>query len=197
MALVGPTGAGKTTTLAKLANHPAAFGGQRIGLVCLDTYRVGAVEQARIYAELSHMAFEVVYRADEVGKAMKRLADRDIILVDTAGRGPRQSADAAMTLDCLTALRPVETHLVMPAGVEPGLAQRWLMEFRRHPLTHLLITKLDEFPEPGVLPALARLAQLPMRWCADGQEVPGDLHPAANWPVNRIFGQDPLTAEAV
>ncbi|MCC6650895.1 MAG: hypothetical protein IT348_07090, partial [Candidatus Eisenbacteria bacterium] len=89
VALVGPTGAGKTTTMAKLANHPQAFGGRRVGMLGLDTYRIGGVEQARQYAELSRLPFEVAWDSRDIERAMKRLKDCEVVLVDTPGRGPR------------------------------------------------------------------------------------------------------------
>ncbi len=73
IALVGPTGAGKTTTIAKLATHPEAFGRHRVGLLCLDTYRIGAVEQSRVYAELGGFPLEVAYEVSELDACLHRL----------------------------------------------------------------------------------------------------------------------------
>src|SRR5262249_4279501 len=75
IALVGPTGAGKTTTMAKLANHSQAFGGRRVGILCLDTYRIAGVEQARQYAELSKLPFEVAWDTAGLARALRRLKD--------------------------------------------------------------------------------------------------------------------------
>jgi flagellar biosynthesis protein FlhF len=178
IALVGPTGAGKTTTIAKLANHPLAFAGQRVGLICLDTYRIGAVEQSKQYAELSKMPLEVVWDAGDVAHAMKRLRDCDVILVDTPGRGPRASADLRDTQARLLELTPDEVHMVLPAGLQPALARRVVSAHLALGVTHLLATKLDEFPdERGVFELAAQFA-LPMRWLTDGQEVPRDLQSA-------------------
>ncbi len=178
IALVGPTGAGKTTTIAKLANHPLAFAGQRVGLICLDTYRIGAVEQSKQYAELSKMPFEVVWDAGDVARAMKRLRDCDVILIDTPGRGPRASADLRDTQARLLELTPDEVHMVLPAGLQPALARRVISAHLALGVTHLLATKLDEFPdERGVFELAAQFA-LPMRWLTDGQEVPRDLQSA-------------------
>ena len=89
IALVGPTGAGKTTTAAKLAVRRGMFGAARPGLLTIDTYRVGGMEQLATYAELADVPFEVVYEAREVAAAMKRLAGTcDVIIVDTPGRSP-------------------------------------------------------------------------------------------------------------
>ena len=178
IALVGPTGAGKTTTIAKLANHPQAFGGHAVGLVCLDTYRIGAVEQSRIYAELSRTPLEVVYETRELSRALRRLAACEVVLVDTAGRGPRSREDVAATRAMLHELAPHEVHLTLPAGLQPRLARRVVDDYRGWGVTHLLPTKLDEFPEDTSLFELSTACGLPVRWVTDGQEVPADLRAA-------------------
>jgi flagellar biosynthesis protein FlhF len=175
IALVGPTGAGKTTTIAKLANHPHAFAGRRVGLLCLDTYRIAGVEQARQYAELSKLPFEVAWDAPGIARAMRRLKDCEIVLVDTAGRGPRAAADLVEIQARLLELAPDEVHLVLPAGLQTALARRIVSAHLPLGVTHLLPTKLDEFPDELGLFELSRQFALPARWLADGQEVPRDL----------------------
>jgi flagellar biosynthesis protein FlhF len=178
VALVGPTGAGKTTTIAKLLNHPDVFGGSVAGLLCLDTYRVGAVEQSRLYAELSGVPLEVVHETDRIPAALRRLRDCEVVLVDTPGRGPRARQDADETRTRLRALAPAEVHLTLPAGLQAGVARRVVEDYRSFGVTHLLATKLDEAPGDRTLFELAVAAGLPMRWVTDGQEVPADLHGA-------------------
>lgn len=175
VALVGPTGAGKTTTAAKLANHPIAFGGRAAGMLCLDTYRIGGVEQSRIYAELSRIPCEVIYEADEIPRALRRLKDCEAIIVDTAGRGPKGRSDAAETQKQLRWLRPQETHLVIPAGLQPRQIRRVIDEHQAYGITHALVTKLDECPEDDAIFEIAAEYSLRIRWTADGQEVPEDL----------------------
>jgi flagellar biosynthesis protein FlhF len=179
IALVGPTGAGKTTTIAKLANHPQVFGGHSVGLLCLDTYRIGAVEQSRIYAELSGIPLEVVYETPELKRALRRLAGCEVVLVDTAGRGPAARGDVAATCVALHELAPHEVHLTLPAGLQTRLARRLVDDYREWGVTHLLPTKLDELPGDSSLFDLAASCGLPVRWAADGQEVPADLRAAA------------------
>ncbi len=178
VAVVGPTGAGKTTTVAKLAANEAAFSGRKVGLVTLDTYRVGAVEQAEIHARLAGLPLETVYLRDEVPGALRRLRDRDVILVDTPGRGPREDEDAAAVRACLKALEPDEVHFALPAGLDATLAWRLVARARQDGVTHVLPTKLDEHPEPDALFAVADRCRLPVRWIADGQRIPGDLRRA-------------------
>jgi flagellar biosynthesis protein FlhF len=179
IALVGPTGAGKTTTVAKLANHPEVFGGWSAGLISLDTYRVGAIEQSRIYAELSGLPLEVAYEEAEVDVARARLARCEVVLVDTAGRSPRRRDDLAATRRALERLAPVEVHLVLPAGLLASHARRMLEEYRPLGVTHVLATKVDECPDDRNVFTLAADQGLPMRWATTGQEVPNDLVAAA------------------
>jgi flagellar biosynthesis protein FlhF len=198
IALVGPTGAGKTTTIAKLATHPEAFGRHRVGLLCLDTYRIGAVEQSRVYAELGGFPLEVAYDLSDLDAAMHRLRACDVVLVDTAGRGPRNAADQETTLSFLRRLRPDEVHLVLPAGLEPSLARRLVVDGSSRAATHLLPTKLDEFPEGVALFEIAADAGLPARWFTNGQEVPFDLRPAGPFvrQAGRRAVRPPAVAEA-
>lgn len=179
VAFVGPTGVGKTTSIAKLATHQEFFRRTRIGLLCLDTYRVGAVEQIRTYAEIAGLPLEVIYESAELPPALRRLADRDLILVDTPGRGPRHHADTQQVRQWLAQLAPHEVHLVLPAGLQEGLVRRTIEAYRPQGVTHLLPTKLDEAPDDWSLFDAAAASRLPMRWMADGQEVPRDLKAAA------------------
>jgi flagellar biosynthesis protein FlhF len=179
VAFVGPTGVGKTTTIAKLATHPDFFRRKRIGFLCLDTYRVGAVEQIRTYAEIAGLPLEVLYDASDLPAAVRRLADRDLIFVDTPGRGPRHRGDTEQIRQWLTRLAPAEVHLAVPAGLQPDLVRRMVQSYRPHGITHLLPTKLDEAPDDWTLFDLAAELRLPMRWMSDGQEVPRDLKCAA------------------
>jgi flagellar biosynthesis protein FlhF len=180
IALVGPTGAGKTTTLAKLATNPIAFGGRSVGVLGLDTYRIGAVEQLETYAELAGMPCEVAYDLNDLDRALGRLIECDVVLVDTPGRGPRQSEDLATIRRWLARLVPDEIHLVLPASMMPQVMRRTIASFSTFHVTHMLATKLDECPlDTRVFDVVARQGR-PMRWYADGQEVPADLHDAVD-----------------
>lgn len=179
LALVGPTGAGKTTTIAKLAVHPQAFGGRRVGLLTLDTYRVGAVEQLGTFAEIAGLPLEVVYSRDELREAKKRLAHCDVILVDTPGRSPRLAEGESEWAEILAGLAPDEVHLVQPANIRLDLAVSVRDLFAHHGTTHLLLSKLDEVPGEIGVAELAIRAELPVRWVTDGQDVPADLRSAA------------------
>ncbi len=179
IALVGPTGSGKTTTIAKLATHPEIFGGTRVGILGLDTYRVGAVEQLETYAELAGIPCEIAWLEADVRRAMQRLSDCDVILVDTPGRGPRQEGDLSRIRDWLHRLRPDEVHLTLAAGRMPAVTRATIDQFASFGVTHALPTKLDECPDDLRVFDVATERGLRIDWLTDGQEVPGDIRSAA------------------
>lgn len=196
IALVGPTGAGKTTTAAKLAVRAGAFGAAQVGLITIDTYRVAGMEQLATYAELADVPFEVVYDASEVDAARKRMSHCDVVIVDTPGRSPGASELTERWRSLLDAFEPDEVHLVIPATLRPDLALHVARSYgitRAHRgATHLLLTKLDEVPRETGIADLALSLELPARWITDGQDVPTDLKPG----VPRILRAYGLSADA-
>ena len=218
IALVGPTGAGKTTSAVKLAVNRDAFGTKRVGFITLDTFRAGAVAQLETYASVAGVPTEVAYDARDAAGALARLADRDVIIVDTPGRAARAAraagdADGADWRALLDALAPDEVHLVLPATMRQDVARhvRDTLEaperapekpsesggaaWRHGFPTHLLLTKLDEVPGESGVAELASLVDLPVRWVCDGQEIPADL--AAAVPrILRALGAAPLAGAA-
>ena len=196
IALVGPTGAGKTTTAAKLAVRRGMFGAARPGLLTLDTYRVGGMEQLATYAELADVPFEVVYDAREIDAAMKRLSSCDVVIIDTPGRSPASAELTERWRTLLDALAPDEVHLVVPASLRADLAVdvgRAYAPSRQHRgATHVLLSKIDEVPRETGVADLALSMGLPTRWVTDGQDVPTDLKPG----VSRILRAYGLSADA-
>lgn len=178
IALVGPTGAGKTTTIAKLASNVHAFGTWNVGMISLDTFRVAGLEQIATYAEIAGCQLEVAYDTDDAARAIAHLNSLDVLLVDTPGRSPKSGARDEEWWPILRAMRPDEIHLVMPAGVRPDVASKaWNTHVAMKP-THLLLTKLDDVPDDAGVADLAALLALPTRWLTDGLDVPADLKPA-------------------
>src|SRR5262249_8080788 len=115
VALVGPTGVGKTTTVAKLAANFKLAHGFRPGLVTVDTYRIAAVEQLRTYAEIISLPLAVANAPGEMRRAIDELGDVDLLLIDTAGRSPRDEVKIRELADFLAAAQPDEVHLVLSA----------------------------------------------------------------------------------
>lgn len=175
IALVGPTGSGKTTTIAKLALNQTAFGGQTVGLLSLDTHRAGSAEQLGVYSRAAGIRMETVYQLKEVGKALRRLRKCEVILVDTPGRGPAKHKDTETVSEILKGLSPHEVHLVLSEGTRNSHIKRIVAEYESRGVTHLLGTKLDEYPGERRVEALASELGLPVRWLATGQDIPNDL----------------------
>jgi flagellar biosynthesis protein FlhF len=177
VALVGPPGSGKTTTAVKLALHVRAFGNGSVGLLTLDTYRAGAVEQLHAYAEVVGLPLEVAYSPADIDGALERLADVATVIVDTPGRGAQHGADLEWRA-CLAALRPDEVHLVIPASMRVDIACAMRAAHARCGTTHLLISRVDEVAGHGGVRELREAMGLPVRWTCDGPRVPHDLHAA-------------------
>lgn len=175
IALVGPTGSGKTMTVAKLALNATVFGDRKVGILSLDTHRAGGADQLQEYSSAAGIRMERVFRLKDLAKAKRRLRKCEVILVDTPGRGPAKHQEASAVSEMLKELAPHEVHLVLPEGMMPQHAERILAEYKWRGVTHLLGTKLDEFPGERTVEALAREQDIPVRWVCTGQSVPDDL----------------------
>jgi flagellar biosynthesis protein FlhF len=170
--LVGPTGAGKTTTIAKLAARAALIENRRVRLVTLDSYRVGGVEQIRMFAELIGVPLEVLQHPGDLRDVLA--SDHETVFVDTAGRSPRDQ-DAIGELAAHTSGLGLEVHLAVPAATSPAHVDQLAQRYRALAPTRLLYTKLDEVDSaPDLAQAPARL-RLPVTWVTTGQAVPEDL----------------------
>lgn len=178
VALVGPTGVGKTTTLAKLAAHFRLREHRRVALIAGDTFRIGAVEQLRSYAEIMELPLEAVEAPRDIAAALVRLEQHDLILIDTPGRSPHDGERLLELRTLLTAAQPHETLLVASAAGGDESLSAAATAFRCLGATGLILTKLDESAQLGRLPDLLAACQLPLCYTTDGQNVPGDLRPA-------------------
>ena len=194
-ALVGPTGAGKTTTLAKIAARALMEEGLRVALVTLDTYRIGASEQVARYGEIMKVPTFVAKDRAELVKVIARIQDFDLVLIDTAGRSTSEAV--AKQAEVLRGVPGVSLGLVL--SLATGAREVAAAAQRYQPLEPecLLFTKLDEAVSPAaVLSAVAQVPR-PIACAADGQRVPEDLHPwgTEEW-VNWALGAMPQRARA-
>jgi flagellar biosynthesis protein FlhF len=174
--LVGPTGVGKTTTIAKLAAMHALTLGHKVGLLTVDTYRVAAVEQLRAYADILSLPLAVVYSPQEAPAALERLSDCELVLVDTAGRSPHATAQMEELPAFFAAMGQVHAHLVFSATTRESDLVEVLTSFSAHvPLAGLIATKLDETRTYGCLYNAVRLTGQPIAYTTHGQSVPDDI----------------------
>jgi flagellar biosynthesis protein FlhF len=178
VALVGPTGVGKTTTIAKLAANFRLKQRRRVGLITVDTYRIAAVEQLRTYADIIDLPMEVVSTPQEMREAVARLANLDLILMDTAGRSPKDEDRIQELSSLLTAAAPDEVQLVLSSTSSAASLTRTAERFAPVGTTALVLTKLDEANGLGNVLPLVRASKLPLSYLTHGQNVPDDIEAA-------------------
>jgi flagellar biosynthesis protein FlhF len=178
IALVGPTGVGKTTTLAKLAARYAAQHSARdVALVTTDGFRVGAREQLFTYGRLLGMPVIEVGNPNELGETLDRLGDYRLVLVDTAGLSHRDLALGAQ-LSALARLKHVNTQLVLPANTHADDLDEVVRRFSIARPRGVVLSKVDETGRLGAALGVTVRHRLPISYLTDGQRVPEDLHRA-------------------
>jgi len=182
VALVGPTGVGKTTTIAKLAAHFKLRAGRRVGLITADTYRIAAVDQLKAYAEILDLPLEVVLTPDEMAEAVRRLADLDLVLIDTSGRSQKDHARLQELRAFLEAARQavagrgtMEAQLVLSCTAHPRQLSEVRDRFAPLGAAKVVFTKLDEAVGVGVVLNLARQLGMHLSYLTTGQDVPDDI----------------------
>jgi len=182
MMFVGPTGVGKTTTIAKLAARYAYKLGTnyKVGIITLDSFRVGAVEQLKAYTNIMRLPLEVVKRPEELSEAIERLKDCHYILIDTAG-GSQYDMDKIELINQyqqhLTET-PIEKMLVLPANVKTTDLYEIYNSYSTLHIHNLIFTKLDETISYGNLISFAHKTKKSICYVSVGQNVPDDLHEA-------------------
>ncbi len=179
IALVGPTGAGKTTTIAKLASRFAeAHAARDVALVTTDTGRIGAREQLYGFGRQLGIAVHEASSGSDLNQLLERLKDYKLVLIDTAGLGPRDRALAAQ-LQWLRAAEQIRTLLVLPANTSFGDMDEVVRRFSAANPQGVVLSKLDETGRFGTALSVAVDHRLPITWVTDGQDVPEDLHRAS------------------
>lgn len=178
IALVGPTGVGKTTTVAKLAATYKLRHQKKVGLVTSDTYRIAAVEQLKTYAGIIGLPLKVANSPKEMSDAIEALRHCDIIVVDTAGRSQNDRRRLTELGAFADAARPDETHLVLSTTVGDNVLRKTAERFRALGPDRCILTKLDEAVTTGTIAGLCDRIGLPLSFVTVGQEVPDDIEPA-------------------
>ena len=173
---VGPPGAGKTTTIAKIAAQARARRGARFSLVAADGFRVGAIDQLRTYADILDAPFYAAPSATDLEAVLMEPSEVPT-LVDTAGRAP-SDAESRQLFAMLRRMPSVRTHLVLPAATPVSAARRIIDSYAAAQPSRVVLTKLDEAESISPLVGLLRDKSIPVSYHCSGQRVPDDLAPA-------------------
>jgi flagellar biosynthesis protein FlhF len=175
VALIGPTGVGKTTTIAKLAANLKLREKHRVGLITLDTYRIAAVDQLKRYADIIGSPLRVVANAEDLTEAMLGMQDCDFILIDTAGRSPNDTMKLNELKSLLAIAEPDEVHLVLSTTASEQCIQLAVSRFGDVRVDKIIFTKLDEAAHVGVVLNVVRKVNKSLSYVTTGQDVPDDI----------------------
>jgi len=174
---VGPTGVGKTTSIAKLAAEQSLKEGRKVGFITADTYRIAAVDQLRTYATILNLPLEVVFSPSEVTRAFKALADRELVFMDTAGRNFRNELYVSEVNSLLQSGERSETYLVLSLTGKSKDMSTVAEHFGKYGVEKVLFTKQDETSTYGAIINLILQHGIKPAYIAYGQNVPDDIKP--------------------
>jgi flagellar biosynthesis protein FlhF len=187
IALVGPTGMGKTTSLSKLLTNPNIFRGRRMAVITADTYRIGAVEQLKRVAGIARVPLVVAYKPSQMLKAIQVHHGKDVIFIDTAGRSPNNRHHLQNLKEFMGAAKPDEIHLVIAANTRFEDMKNIADQFDEVPFHRYLFTKLDETSGCGNVLNLMKHRERPCSFLAYGQKVPEEIRWAKSLEFARMF----------
>lgn len=176
LSFIGPTGVGKTTTLAKLAAQFTLFQARKVALVTIDTYRIGAVEQLKSYGEIIGIPLEVTMSPEELQQAVIRHNDKDFILIDTVGHPSGNTAKVIELKEFLEVIKePKEVFLVLSSTTKRCDLFKIADDFKKAGFNKLIFTKIDETQNLGCILNIVNYLQMPVAYITDGQNVPDDI----------------------
>ncbi len=188
IALVGPTGVGKTTCIAKLAVISKILHNLDIGLISIDTYRLGAMDQLKIFSEISNIDFYVAYEPADLKKQIAKLKKKDIIFIDTVGRSQNKPELLEGINDYLKAVKVDETYLVLSSTAHIKNMVDVALKFKTLNYNGLVFTKLDEAISYGNILNLVSSINKPVKYLTNGQVIPDDIIAAdPNFIANMIY----------
>ncbi|NFV12981.1 flagellar biosynthesis protein FlhF [Clostridium sporogenes] len=185
--LVGPTGVGKTTTIAKLAGKLALIDKKKVGLITIDTYRIGAVEQLKTYADIMNIPFKVVFSIKDMEKAITDLQYCDVILVDTTGRSSKNMMQISELRAFIEKIKEKSVHLVISASTKNKDIETIIKGYNVLEYENIIITKLDETSTYGSILTILDEAKKPISFITTGQDVPDDIKEGNKEEIAKII----------
>ena len=186
-AFVGPTGVGKTTTIAKLCAELSLKGKKKVGVISIDSYRIGAVEQLKTYAGIMGLPFLSAFTREELEKALQKMEGRDVVLIDTAGQSHQDMARLSAMGKLLGSGAAIETHLVLSAGMKSADMKEAGKNFAMLAPVSYVFTKVDETRTRGSMVDQLLAMKLPVSFIANGQRVPEDITSATRRKVLKMI----------
>ncbi len=186
-AFIGPTGVGKTTSLAKLAARTALDQGKKVAFITVDTFRIAAVNQLETYARIMGIPMEVASTRNELRKAIARHPDCDLLFLDTVGRSPKDTSEIHQLMDLLSVSKKIHGYLVLSATTD--LHQLFLaeMKFRMLDYESYIFTKLDEVEDASPMVNFLLSQSRPVAYFTTGQQVPEDMEPATKQRLAKMI----------
>ncbi|WP_297517579.1 flagellar biosynthesis protein FlhF [uncultured Clostridium sp.] len=188
--LVGPTGVGKTTTIAKLAGRLSLIENKKVGLITVDTYRIGAVEQLKTYAQIMNIPFEVVINIQEMEVAIKNMKDCDVILIDTTGRSSKNIMQISELRAFVEKANADNISLVVSATTKNKDLKLIIDAYKQLKYKDIIVTKIDETASNGTILNIAHLSEKAIRYITTGQGVPNDIENCSSKKIiSEILGE--------
>lgn len=186
-ALLGPTGVGKTTTLAKIAAQCVLEKGISTAFITADTYRISAVEQLKTYADILGLPIAIVYTPDELKEAIQKFRQKQLILIDTAGRSQHNRRQMAELKEFLAVNQNIEKYLVLSATTKNEDAKDIIDKFSVCKPDKVIFTKTDETKSLGIILNILRRKEMRLSYLTNGQSVPDDIVPAEAGKLAELF----------
>jgi flagellar biosynthesis protein FlhF len=184
---LGPTGVGKTTTIAKLAANLCLRQKKRVGLISVDNYRIGAMEQLKTYARILGIPCLPAFNKQDIQFALSRLTEKDIILIDTAGYSHYDVNHINEIITLLSSDIPVEKHLVLSVTTNETEIEAAAEKFGRFGLQSYVFTKIDEAQYRGAIVNQIMKMKVPISFVTNGQRVPEDIVAASKIGILRLL----------
>ncbi|WP_392486362.1 flagellar biosynthesis protein FlhF [Haloimpatiens sp. FM7315] len=190
---VGPTGVGKTTTIAKLAGRLSLMDNKSVGLITIDTYRIGAVEQLKTYADIMNLPFKVVFNIADMEQAVKDMEACDVVLIDTTGRSSKNFMQISELRAFIEKVDTKDINLVVSSTTKNKDIIPIINGYKKLNFSSVIVTKLDETTTYGSILNIGYYSDKKIRFITTGQNVPEDIKFMDSYKLCKVvLGEDNL-----